>query len=154
MRLNSSKRPMVKLHIYTHFLELSQRFCVIHGEICVTCIRWVVKPLVIIVKIFKDVSVCTFSLHDIRMTVTFICSVVYLCISIWMLLPHARDNHNDDYCHKTFTPLKSCSRILRFSFQAMLDEDEDERVDEPALQQLTEMGFPESRAIKALRLNQ
>lgn len=36
---------------------------------------------------------------------------------------------------------------------AMLDEDEDERVDETALQQLTEMGFPESRAIKALRLN-
>lgn len=39
-------------------------------------------------------------------------------------------------------------------FQAMLDEDEDDRVDETALQQLTEMGFPESRAIKALRLNQ
>lgn len=37
---------------------------------------------------------------------------------------------------------------------AMLDEDEEERVDETALQQLTEMGFPESRAIKALRLNQ
>ncbi|XP_066511083.1 ubiquitin-associated domain-containing protein 1 [Hoplias malabaricus] len=36
---------------------------------------------------------------------------------------------------------------------AMLDEDEEERVDETALQQLTEMGFPESRAIKALRLN-
>ncbi|XP_028852087.1 ubiquitin-associated domain-containing protein 1 isoform X1 [Denticeps clupeoides] len=36
---------------------------------------------------------------------------------------------------------------------AMLDEDEEERVDEAALQQLTEMGFPESRAIKALRLN-
>lgn len=36
----------------------------------------------------------------------------------------------------------------------MLDEDEDDRVDETALQQLTEMGFPESRAIKALRLNQ
>ncbi|XP_068594426.1 ubiquitin-associated domain-containing protein 1 [Brachionichthys hirsutus] len=36
---------------------------------------------------------------------------------------------------------------------AMLDEDEDDRVDETALQQLTEMGFPESRAIKALRLN-
>ncbi|XP_057686886.1 ubiquitin-associated domain-containing protein 1 [Corythoichthys intestinalis] len=35
----------------------------------------------------------------------------------------------------------------------MLDEDEDERVDEAALQQLTEMGFPESRAVKALRLN-
>jgi hypothetical protein len=29
---------------------------------------------------------------------------------------------------------------------AMLDEDEDERVDEAALRQLTEMGFPESRA--------
>lgn len=39
-------------------------------------------------------------------------------------------------------------------FEAMLDEDEEERVDETALQQLTEMGFPESRAIKALRLNQ
>lgn len=39
-------------------------------------------------------------------------------------------------------------------FVAMLDEDEDDRVDETALQQLTEMGFPESRAIKALRLNQ
>lgn len=36
---------------------------------------------------------------------------------------------------------------------AMLDEDEEDRVDEAALQQLTEMGFPESRAIKALRLN-
>eukprot|EP00064_Thunnus_orientalis_P019775 superscaffoldBa00005110_g19905 len=37
--------------------------------------------------------------------------------------------------------------------KAMLDEDEEDRVDETALQQLTEMGFPESRAIKALRLN-
>lgn len=37
---------------------------------------------------------------------------------------------------------------------AMLDEDEEDRVDETALHQLTEMGFPESRAIKALRLNQ
>ncbi|TSM86000.1 Ubiquitin-associated domain-containing protein 1 [Bagarius yarrelli] len=36
---------------------------------------------------------------------------------------------------------------------AMLDEDDEERVDDNALQQLTEMGFPESRAIKALRLN-
>uniref|UniRef100_A0A1A7XEV1 UBA domain containing 1 n=1 Tax=Iconisemion striatum TaxID=60296 RepID=A0A1A7XEV1_9TELE len=36
---------------------------------------------------------------------------------------------------------------------AMLDEDEEDRVDETALQQLTEMGFPENRAIKALRLN-
>lgn len=36
---------------------------------------------------------------------------------------------------------------------AMLDEDEDDRVDEAALRQLTEMGFPESRACKALRLN-
>ncbi|XP_048202024.1 ubiquitin-associated domain-containing protein 1 [Perognathus longimembris pacificus] len=36
---------------------------------------------------------------------------------------------------------------------AMLDEDEEERVDEAALRQLTEMGFPESRAAKALRLN-
>nr|KAF6434766.1 UBA domain containing 1 [Molossus molossus] len=36
---------------------------------------------------------------------------------------------------------------------AMLDEDEDERVDETALRQLTEMGFPESRALKALRLS-
>ncbi|XP_012884817.1 PREDICTED: ubiquitin-associated domain-containing protein 1 [Dipodomys ordii] len=36
---------------------------------------------------------------------------------------------------------------------AMLDEDEEERVDEAALRQLTEMGFPESRASKALRLN-
>lgn len=36
---------------------------------------------------------------------------------------------------------------------AMLDEDEDDRVDEAALRQLTEMGFPESRASKALRLN-
>ncbi|NXB53044.1 UBAC1 protein, partial [Leucopsar rothschildi] len=36
---------------------------------------------------------------------------------------------------------------------AMLDEDEEDRVDEIALRQLTEMGFPESRAIKALRLN-
>ncbi|KAM3825697.1 ubiquitin-associated domain-containing protein 1 isoform 1-T1 [Vipera latastei] len=36
---------------------------------------------------------------------------------------------------------------------AMLDEDEDDRVDEVALRQLTEMGFPESRAIKALRLS-
>lgn len=39
-------------------------------------------------------------------------------------------------------------------FVAMLDEDEEDRVDDTALQQLTEMGFPESRAIKALRLNQ
>ena len=37
---------------------------------------------------------------------------------------------------------------------AMLDEDEDDRMDEAALRQLTEMGFPESRAVKALRLNQ
>ncbi|GAA6094048.1 ubiquitin-associated domain-containing protein 1 isoform X2 [Tachysurus ichikawai] len=36
---------------------------------------------------------------------------------------------------------------------AMLDEDDEERVDENALQQLTEMGFSESRAVKALRLN-
>nr|XP_015816066.2 ubiquitin-associated domain-containing protein 1 isoform X2 [Nothobranchius furzeri] len=36
---------------------------------------------------------------------------------------------------------------------AMLDEDEEDRVDEAALQQLTEMGFPENRAIRALRLN-
>uniref|UniRef100_A0A671KUJ3 Ubiquitin-associated domain-containing protein 1 n=1 Tax=Sinocyclocheilus anshuiensis TaxID=1608454 RepID=A0A671KUJ3_9TELE len=36
---------------------------------------------------------------------------------------------------------------------AMLDEDEEDHVDETALQQLTEMGFPESRAVKALRLN-
>uniref|UniRef100_A0A7N5JLG3 Ubiquitin-associated domain-containing protein 1 n=1 Tax=Ailuropoda melanoleuca TaxID=9646 RepID=A0A7N5JLG3_AILME len=36
---------------------------------------------------------------------------------------------------------------------AMLDEDDDDRVDEIALRQLTEMGFPESRAIKALRLS-
>ncbi|XP_058528649.1 ubiquitin-associated domain-containing protein 1 [Ochotona princeps] len=36
---------------------------------------------------------------------------------------------------------------------AMLDEDEEERLDETALRQLTEMGFPESRASKALRLN-
>ncbi|XP_038601040.1 ubiquitin-associated domain-containing protein 1 [Tachyglossus aculeatus] len=36
---------------------------------------------------------------------------------------------------------------------AMLDEDEEERVDEAALRQLTEMGFPENRAMKALRLN-
>ncbi|XP_023648038.1 ubiquitin-associated domain-containing protein 1 isoform X1 [Paramormyrops kingsleyae] len=36
---------------------------------------------------------------------------------------------------------------------AMLDEDEEDRVDETALRQLTEMGFPESRAIRALRLN-
>lgn len=37
---------------------------------------------------------------------------------------------------------------------AMLDEDEDEHMDEAALRQLTEMGFPETRAAKALRLNQ
>ncbi|XP_067397907.1 ubiquitin-associated domain-containing protein 1 isoform X1 [Emydura macquarii macquarii] len=36
---------------------------------------------------------------------------------------------------------------------AMLDEDEEDRVDEIALRQLTEMGFPENRAVKALRLN-
>ncbi|XP_029572249.1 ubiquitin-associated domain-containing protein 1 isoform X1 [Salmo trutta] len=36
---------------------------------------------------------------------------------------------------------------------AMLDEEEEDRVDETTLQQLTEMGFPESKAIKALRLN-
>ncbi|NP_001016826.1 ubiquitin-associated domain-containing protein 1 [Xenopus tropicalis] len=36
---------------------------------------------------------------------------------------------------------------------AMLDEDDEDRVDEVALRQLTEMGFPESRAVKALRLN-
>ncbi|XP_048415084.1 ubiquitin-associated domain-containing protein 1 [Stegostoma tigrinum] len=36
---------------------------------------------------------------------------------------------------------------------AMLDEDEEDRVDEAALRQLTEMGFPETRAVKALRLN-
>lgn len=42
----------------------------------------------------------------------------------------------------------------RLSPAAMLDEDKDERVDEAALRQLTEMGFPENRAVKALRLNQ
>ncbi|XP_027472173.1 ubiquitin-associated domain-containing protein 1 [Zalophus californianus] len=36
---------------------------------------------------------------------------------------------------------------------AMLDEEEGGSVDEAALRQLTEMGFPESRAAKALRLN-
>ncbi|XP_029468141.1 ubiquitin-associated domain-containing protein 1 isoform X2 [Rhinatrema bivittatum] len=36
---------------------------------------------------------------------------------------------------------------------AMLDEDEEDRVDETALRQLTEMGFPENRAVKALQLN-
>lgn len=36
---------------------------------------------------------------------------------------------------------------------AMLDEDEEDHMDEAALRQLTEMGFPESRACKALRLN-
>ncbi|NP_001089374.1 UBA domain containing 1 L homeolog [Xenopus laevis] len=36
---------------------------------------------------------------------------------------------------------------------AMLDEDDEDRVDEIALRQLTEMGFPETRAAKALRLN-
>ncbi|XP_075415910.1 ubiquitin-associated domain-containing protein 1 [Tenrec ecaudatus] len=35
----------------------------------------------------------------------------------------------------------------------LLDEEEEERVDEAALRQLTEMGFPESRVTKALRLN-
>ncbi|XP_075865306.1 ubiquitin-associated domain-containing protein 1 isoform X1 [Microcebus murinus] len=40
-----------------------------------------------------------------------------------------------------------------FLLAPMLDEDEDERVDEAALRQLTEMGFPETRASKALRLN-
>ncbi len=44
--------------------------------------------------------------------------------------------------------------LYRSSLAAMLDEDEEDRVDETALQQLTEMGFPESRAVKALRLNQ
>lgn len=44
--------------------------------------------------------------------------------------------------------------LVFFCLLAMLDEDEEDRVDETALQQLTEMGFPESRAIKALRLNQ
>lgn len=48
----------------------------------------------------------------------------------------------------------SCLIFLCFCVSAMLDEDEEDRVDETALQQLTEMGFPESRAIKALRLNQ
>ncbi|XP_037653892.1 ubiquitin-associated domain-containing protein 1 [Choloepus didactylus] len=36
---------------------------------------------------------------------------------------------------------------------AMLNEDEEAHVDEAALRQLTEMGFPESRAVKALRLS-
>ncbi|XP_053419389.1 ubiquitin-associated domain-containing protein 1-like [Nycticebus coucang] len=36
---------------------------------------------------------------------------------------------------------------------AMLDKDEDQRVDEAALRHLTEMGFPETRATKALRLS-
>lgn len=52
-------------------------------------------------------------------------------------------------CQKSF-PLS----ILCLFISAMLDEDDEERVDENALQQLTEMGFPESRAVKALRLNQ
>lgn len=42
----------------------------------------------------------------------------------------------------------------RISPTAMLDEDGEERVDEAALRQLTEMGFPEGRAAKALRLSQ
>lgn len=46
---------------------------------------------------------------------------------------------------------QACACVLS---TAMLDEDEDERVDEAALRQLTEMGFPETRAAKALRLNQ
>lgn len=45
-------------------------------------------------------------------------------------------------------------RWPRLSPAAMLDEEEDGRVDEAALRQLTEMGFPETRAAKALRLNQ
>lgn len=52
------------------------------------------------------------------------------------------------FCHRSF----SSPRFRLIS--AMLDEDDEERVDENALQQLTEMGFPESRAVKALRLNQ
>lgn len=47
-----------------------------------------------------------------------------------------------------------CWSFFFLQLVAMLDEDEEDRVDETALQQLTEMGFPESRAIKALRLNQ
>lgn len=47
----------------------------------------------------------------------------------------------------------SCN-VTMLLFVAMLDEDEEDRVDEIALRQLTEMGFPETRAIKALRLNQ
>lgn len=73
-------------------------------------------------------------------------------ISMWMLYLRSCDEDND-YCHKAFTPLVSL-KDFTVLFLAMLDEDEDDRVDETALQQLTEMGFPESRAIKALRLNQ
>lgn len=53
------------------------------------------------------------------------------------------------FCHKGFL-----FSSLGLFISAMLDEDDEERVDENALQQLTEMGFPESRAVKALRLNQ
>lgn len=111
-----------------------QVFCVINGGICSTCTN-TIKLLIVTVKM-SDVSVCISlkDLKDIRLIVTLIWSVVYLYISIWML-----------YLHSCF---------VVFLFLAMLDEDEDDRVDETALQQLTEMGFPESRAIKALRLNQ
>lgn len=60
-----------------------------------------------------------------------------------------------DISHKLPNPELQFSDLFVFlHLVAMLDEDEEDRVDETALQQLTEMGFPESRAIKALRLNQ
>lgn len=69
--------------------------------------------------------------------------------SRYALLLYKSDD--DDYSCSPFSDLLVCF-FLRLL--AMLDEDEEDRVDETALQQLTEMGFPESRAIKALRLNQ
>ncbi|KAL7980838.1 hypothetical protein Chor_001992 [Crotalus horridus] len=54
---------------------------------------------------------------------------------------------------KATTSLPSHSVDRSVAHHNMRDVNEDDRVDEIALRQLTEMGFPESRAIKALRLS-
>lgn len=89
-------------------------------------------------------------------------SSVQCVLDIWtifsyLLLP-VREAPYDYSCrhltHVAQTLALFSDLFVFFCLLAMLDEDEEDRVDETALQQLTEMGFPESRAIKALRLNQ
>lgn len=93
-------------------------------------------------------EICTvFIFTSFRVCFTYL-SYILICIA-------AAKIYLDDYCIRHFKPYFWFSgRFVFLCLVAMLDEDEEDRVDETALQQLTEMGFPESRAIKALRLNQ